>query len=77
MKTWKQINSFRLFVVVGLSLTTSATLVFGDEVITKGEIFNTILQAAIVAFSFLQCPEMDAKSLPPRTRKGEERNGTT
>jgi hypothetical protein len=59
MRTWKQINSFRLFVVVGLSLCTSAAMFFGDETLTRGEIFNAILQASIVAFSFLQCPELD------------------
>ena len=65
MRHWRQINSFRLFVVVGLSLTTSATLFFGDEVFSRSEMFNTILQAAIVAFSFLQCPEMSGMKTPP------------
>ena len=62
MRTFKQISWFRLFVVVGLSLTTSASMFFGDEILTRGEIFNTLIQAAIVAFSFLQCPEMRDKN---------------
>jgi hypothetical protein len=57
MKTFKHVSWFRLFVVVGLSIATSLSMFFGDEVLSKGEIFNTILQAAIVGFSFLQCPE--------------------
>jgi hypothetical protein len=59
MRTWKQISGFRLFVVVGLSLTTSAALFFADEDFSKKEIFNTLIQAGIVAFSFLQCPELE------------------
>ena len=61
MKTFKQVSWFRLFVVVGLSLATSLSMFFGDEILSRGEIFNTILQAVIVGFSFLQCPE----SAPP------------
>ena len=57
MKTYAEVNWFRLFIVVGLSVATSLSMFFGDEVLSKGEIFNTILQAAIVGFSFLQCPE--------------------
>ena len=64
MKTFKQVSWFRLFVVVGLSLATSLSMFFGDEILSRGEIFNTILQAAIVGFSFLQCPESAAP--PPR-----------
>lgn len=62
MKTFKQVNWFRLFVVVGMSLVTSLTTFYGDEILTKGELFMTIMQASIVGFSFLQCPEMTEQS---------------
>lgn len=75
MRTWKGVNWFRLFVVVGLSLTTSAAMFFGDEVITKAEMFNTVLQASITCFAFLQCPEELTRTGNPQTRKGES-NGT-
>jgi len=75
MRTWRQINGFRLFVVVGISLTTSAAMFFADEDLSRGEIFNGIIQAAIVAFSFLQCPESNANK--PTRGKGEQANGTT
>lgn len=61
MQTWKQINSFRLFVVVGLSLVTSAALFANDAHLTASEVLNAGLQAAIAAFAFLQCPELAEK----------------
>lgn len=67
---WKDVNLFRLFVVVGLSLATSATVYFGDSVLTGAEIFNGVLQASIAGFAFLQCPEIGQK------KKGEKENGT-
>lgn len=77
MRTWKSVNWFRLFVVVGLSLTTSAAMFFGDEYLSKAEIFNTILQALIVGFAFLQCPEDRTRENNPHTRKGDNGNGHT
>lgn len=66
MKTWKGVNWFRLCIVVGLSLTTSMAMFFGDEMLTRAEIFNSLLQASIVGFSFLQCPE-DGMPMQRRT----------
>lgn len=71
MRTFRSVNWFRLFIVVGLSLCTSAAMFFGDEVYTRGEIFNSILQASIAGFAFLQCPE-DASNVNTRTRRGEK-----
>ena len=58
MRTFRQVSWFRLFVVVGMSLVTSLATFYGDEILTKGELFTGAMQACIVAFSFLQCPEM-------------------
>lgn len=72
MRTWRSVNWFRLFVVVGFSFVTSLGISFADEDLTRPEIFNVFVQAAIVGFAFLQCPEDSANSLRnPRTRRGE------
>lgn len=57
MKTLKSVNWFRLVIVAGLSICTSLAMFYSDEILTKGEIFNTLLQAGIAGFAFLQCPE--------------------
>lgn len=57
MTNFKSINWFRLCVVVGLSVVSSLAMFYGDEQLSRGEIVNTLLQATIVSFSFLQCPE--------------------
>ncbi len=57
MTNFKSINWFRLGVVLGLSLVSSLAMFYGDEQFSHGEIVNTLLQAGIVGFSFLQCPE--------------------
>lgn len=71
MRTFRSVNWFRLFVVIGLSLTTSAAFFYGDEVLTKAEIFSTILQASIASFAFLQCPEDTPTRPNPRRQRGE------
>ncbi len=72
MRTFRSVNWFRLFVVVGLSLTTSAAFFYGDEVLSKAEIFSTILQASIVAFAYLQCPEDAPQRINPRSYRREK-----
>lgn len=70
MTNFKNINWFRLCVVIGLSLVSSLAMFYGDEQLSRGEIVNTLLQAGIVGFSFLQCPEDGiARKLHTREKK--------
>jgi hypothetical protein len=57
-KTWKNVNKFRLFVVVTLSLLTSLSLTLGNETVTAKEITLAFLQAGIAGMAYLQCPTM-------------------
>jgi hypothetical protein len=45
---------------------------FGDSVLSGAEIFNSILQAAIAGFAFLQCPEDSTRGGNPQTRRGDK-----
>lgn len=58
MQNFTDISWFRLMMVMGLSVATSLAMFGGDERVTRGELFTTLIQAVIVGFSFLQCPEM-------------------
>ena len=55
-KHWKNINKFRLFTIVGLSLLTSLSLSMNDELWRVREVVTAILQASIAGFAYLQCP---------------------
>ena len=56
-KNWHDINKFRLFTIVGLSLLTSLSLSMGgDEIWTLRELVTAVLHALIAGFSYLQCP---------------------
>ena len=58
---WKDVNWFRLFVVVGLSFLASMMFNLEDNAIALIEIARTAIQASIVGFAFLQCPESKGK----------------
>lgn len=55
-KSWKNINKFRLFTIVGFSLLTSLSLAVSEELWTVKEVLISCIQAGIAAFAYLQCP---------------------
>lgn len=59
---WKDVNWFRLFVVVGLSFLASMMFSLDDGAMTLIESMRTATQALIAGFAFLQCPETLTKS---------------
>lgn len=67
-KSFKEVNWFRLLIVTGLSIATSMSFFYADENLTRAEIFNSLFQAAIVGFSFLQCPEGKSRAELARLR---------
>lgn len=58
---WKDVNWFRLFVVISLSFLASMMFNLDDGDMTFIEILRTATQALIAGFAFLQCPELAPK----------------
>ena len=58
---WKDVNWFRLFVVVGLSFLASMMFNLDDGDLLFVEMLRTMIQALITGFAFLQCPETARK----------------
>lgn len=58
---WKDVNYFRLFVVVALSFLASMMFSLDDSELSFIEILRTLTQALIAGFAFLQCPELATK----------------
>ncbi len=58
---WKDVNWFRLFVIVGMSFLASMMFNLDDGSVSGVEILRTVIQAAITGFAFLQCPESVGK----------------
>ena len=68
-KSWKRVNKFRLFTIVGLSILTSLSLSLGEEIWKLREVITAFLQAGIAAFAYLQCPTFTAKQSDEKEEK--------
>jgi hypothetical protein len=61
MKSFADVNKFRLFVIVGFSILTSLSLSMKDNFWMPKDVMSAILQAGIAAFAYMQCPTIPKK----------------
>lgn len=55
--SWKQVNKFRLFCLIMITILSGLMFDFKDDYISFTEFIRTLISTGIVAFAFLQCPD--------------------
>lgn len=60
-KSWKEINKFRLFCFVGLTMAVQLNDAMTDAAVRTYEVFTILIQSSIATFAYLQCPTIQRK----------------
>lgn len=55
-KSWKEVNKFRLFCFIGLTMAVQLNDAMSDAAVRTYEVFTILIQSAIATFAYLQCP---------------------